>query len=463
MPRKEEDFGAVGGSGCPEGFCRRYLLGQKRRILERPGDRSARLHISDYGRLPGLLRKLPLLEEAVSFFNCDVPLSQYYLYSRGLFPLGRCGVEFEDERLRAVRPLESPWSLEYIPPICPPWNSPMKAAICCPSARNALSVCCEGKTLVFDPASPETLLREMSRLLRRYDPDLLLTDRGDSFIIPALLRLSRRWKVPLPFDREPAPIRRAIVTEGAPTLPTDRSLQRTGLPLLRPAAYRPGKLLLLFGHRLRGARGGGPAFQDSPAAPGPALLGTAISSMQLDRAVQDGILIPWHKGEPEKFKTAWDLLVADKGGLTFQPVMGMHDNVAEIDFSSMYPTVMVQHNISAETILCPCCPGSKVPEAGYNICEKREGLVPRTLRPILERRKIFKGRMKNLKERKRKSTPGDRRPSSGSWWSASATWGTGTPVSGGSKRMRPLRAYGREKLLRAKEMSEAQGFGCSTP
>src|SRR4030042_544909 len=37
------------------------------------------LHISDYDRLPALLRKLPALEEAVSFFNCDLPLSQYYL------------------------------------------------------------------------------------------------------------------------------------------------------------------------------------------------------------------------------------------------------------------------------------------------------------------------------------------------------------------------------------------------
>jgi hypothetical protein len=32
--------------------------------------------------------------------------------------------------------------------------------------------------------------------------------------------------------------------------------------------------------------------------------GTAITSMQLDRAFQDHILIPWRKGEPERFKTA---------------------------------------------------------------------------------------------------------------------------------------------------------------
>ena len=355
------------------------------------------LHISDYDRLPALLRKLPSLEETVSFFNCDLPLSQYYLYCRGLFPLGRCGIEFEDGQLRAIRPLESPWDLEYTIPDLSTMELSFEGSHLLPFGKgNALSVCCEGKTLVFDPGSPENLLREINRFLQRYDPDLLLTDHGDSFIIPSLLRLSQRWRVPLQFDREPAPIRRAIVTEGrsyftygkivynGPDYPffgrlhVDREnsffYSATGLEGIVEVA----RLSKIPVQRL--------ARRSS---------GTAISSMQLDRALQDGILIPWRKGEPEKFKTAWDLLVADKGGLTFQPVMGMHDNVAEIDFSSMYPTIMVQHNISAETILCPCCPVPKVPEAGYNICERREGLVPRTLRPILERRKIFKGRMKN--------------------------------------------------------------------
>jgi DNA polymerase elongation subunit (family B) len=118
--------------------------------------------------------------------------------------------------------------------------------------------------------------------------------------------------------------------------------------------------------------------------------GTAITSMQLDRAFQEGILIPWRKGEPERFKTAWDLLVADKGGLVFQPKLGVFEDVAEIDFASMYPTMMAIHNISPETVLCGCCENHSVPEVGYTICEKREGIVPKTLRPILTRRTWLK-------------------------------------------------------------------------
>jgi DNA polymerase-2 len=140
--------------------------------------------------------------------------------------------------------------------------------------------------------------------------------------------------------------------------------------------------------------------------------GTAITSMQLDRAFQDDILVPWRKGEPEQFKTAWDLLVADKGGLVFQPKLGIFEDVAEIDFASMYPTMMAIHNISPETVLCGCCENRKVPEVGYTICEKREGIVPKTLRPVLARRAWLKKKAKEL-EGERLKAVGSRQKAEG--------------------------------------------------
>ncbi len=215
--------------------------------------------------------------------------------------------------------------------------------------------------------------------------------------------------------------------------------------------------------------------------------GTLITSMQLARAVADGILIPWRKAEPEHFKTAGELLTIDKGGLTFMPPPGLHTQVAEVDFASMYPTIMAIHNISPETVNCSCCAGAvevgegargkspchppphplpqprkggvkvvgagraqspacptpltgewegfvgaqravphtskvygeqppsavmeqagapvlppwpsprrPVPEAGYRLCHRREGLVPRTLKPILALREQLKARAKEV-------------------------------------------------------------------
>ena len=418
------------------------------------------LEISDYDRLPRLLRRLPSLEDTVSFFNCDIPLAQYYLYTRGVFPLGRCGIEFEGGELRGIHALESPWEREYIVPDLSVLELSCEGSHLLPLGRgNALSVRSGGQTLVFEPGSPEDLLSELIRLFQRDDPDLVLTDYGDSFLIPSLLQLARRHRLTLPLDREPGPIRRAIVTEGrsyftygqivynAPDYPffgrlhIDREnsffYSVTGLEGIVEAA-RLSKMPL---QRL--ARRGS---------------GTAISSMQLDRAIQDGILIPWRKGEPEKFKSAFDLLVADKGGLTFQPLMGMHDQVAEIDFSSMYPTIMVEHNISAETILCPCCPDPKVPEAGYNICDKREGLIPRTLRPILERRMYYRAKKKTSAGAEKELY--SRRQTSLKWFLVVCFGYLGYRNArfGRIEAHEAVTAYGREKLLQAKDISEARGF-----
>lgn len=54
--------------------------------------------------------------------------------------------------------------------------------------------------------------------------------------------------------------------------------------------------------------------------------------------------------------------------------------------------IMLTENLSGETVHCRCCPGSKnrVPELGYNICEKRMGIVPRSLKLLLEKRQRYK-------------------------------------------------------------------------
>ncbi|MFQ6061238.1 MAG: DNA polymerase domain-containing protein, partial [Thermoplasmata archaeon] len=95
---------------------------------------------------------------------------------------------------------------------------------------------------------------------------------------------------------------------------------------------------------------------------------------------------------PEDFKTAMDLMITDRGGFIYEPVVGVHDKILEVDFTSLYPSIMVRYNISPETVKCPCCPDSKirVPEIGYNICEKQIGLITKVLRPIIQRRMVYK-------------------------------------------------------------------------
>ena len=121
-------------------------------------------------------------------------------------------------------------------------------------------------------------------------------------------------------------------------------------------------------------------------------IGSSMTSMQLYQAIKDDILVPRNKSIPEAFKSAYELLVADRGGFVFEPRVGAHDNIGEVDFSSMYPVIMSNNNISAETVLCKCCPNSpiRMPELNYHICTKRRGIVPKTVKLVVDKRLYYK-------------------------------------------------------------------------
>ncbi|HMB67149.1 MAG TPA: DNA polymerase domain-containing protein, partial [Candidatus Bathyarchaeia archaeon] len=123
-----------------------------------------------------------------------------------------------------------------------------------------------------------------------------------------------------------------------------------------------------------------------------ATIGTNMTSLQLYHAVKRDVLIPWNKNQPEELKNSGELVMADRGGFIYQPEIGIHDHVGELDFASLYPTLMTQKNLSGETVNCTCCLDSanRVPELEYNICERWAGIVPLSLKILLDKRARYK-------------------------------------------------------------------------
>jgi DNA polymerase-2 len=118
-----------------------------------------------------------------------------------------------------------------------------------------------------------------------------------------------------------------------------------------------------------------------------------MSSLQFYTADRKNVLIPWKPTLAEHVKSLEELLIADRGGMILEPWIGVHENVAELDFVSLYPSIMEKKNISAETVFCNCCPESKlgIPRLdNYYRCEKRKGLVPTALEILLAKRNIYK-------------------------------------------------------------------------
>jgi DNA polymerase-2 len=415
-----------------------------------------------YAQLPKILSQW---EERINFYNCDIPSPQAYLYEKGLFPTGRCIAEVEGDRIFEIRsdPSESVWMNDGEIPDLRIMELRMDGDLI---RRKSLLLECEGYRMEMERVDPG----EIEKFLRHFDPDVILSDDGDASLLPLLFSLERKWETSIPWDREPYPVKRQVHPKGRSYFSYGRTYYQAPAQLFLGRWHIDRRNSFIYGEsgmegvielaRLAKI----PVQRMARTSPG-----TAITSMQLDRAFQEDILIPWRKGEPEQFKTAWDLLVSDKGGLVFQPKLGIFEEVAEIDFASMYPTIMAIHNISPETVLCRCCENHRVPEAGYTVCEKREGIVPKTLKPILERRAWLK--------RKASLTPPsplegegkgegakreiyDRKQTALKWMLVTSFGYLGYRNArfGRIEAHEAVTAFGREKLLQAKEVCEEEGF-----
>ncbi|MBO3755079.1 MAG: DNA polymerase II, partial [Candidatus Brockarchaeota archaeon] len=89
------------------------------------------------------------------------------------------------------------------------------------------------------------------------------------------------------------------------------------------------------------------------------------------------------------------------GGLVLQPQEGVYENVSVIDFSSMYPNIMLKYNVSPDTYVpegeeCKDCYVS--PESKHRFRKDYRGVYTRMLQKLLEARRSVRKRLENVEE-----------------------------------------------------------------
>jgi DNA polymerase, archaea type len=89
-----------------------------------------------------------------------------------------------------------------------------------------------------------------------------------------------------------------------------------------------------------------------------------------------------------------------KGAFVKEPKSGLHESIAVVDFASLYPSIIISHNISPETLNCEHedCKKNVSPDGTW-FCKKRKGLFPEILEEMLKKRLIFKKEYKELKSK----------------------------------------------------------------
>ena len=258
--------------------------------------------------------------------------------------------------------------------------SPLRDFDCC-----VLGIMCGDMEFSGDEL---TILSEFSVFYNSFDPDVVVLEEGDRFAVEYLLFRFRFVGLEFMFGREVQSFRGV----GGRSYFSYSSVLRRNPPHYFRGRYHFDGCGFMF--RECGVDG---IFELSRLSSLPPQMvarlspGRVITNLYVSTAFRLGYPVPYKMNMVEDFKSARVLLDADKGGFVYEPVSGFHTGVCELDFASLYPYIMVNFNISPETVLCKCCVGkNSVPYAGYHICERRVGLVPQVLKPLIIRRMELK-------------------------------------------------------------------------
>src|SRR5579885_1353785 len=407
-----------------------------------------------------------------ALYNSDLMLAPLYCWEKNVFPLARVDVETtcQDEPIiRAIECRDDEWALDYeVPPFRTLQLRLEGLSLVDPQhgRRGALLAEIDGEEQVLEDSN-EPVAIGVERLLRAHDPDLIVTEWGDSTLLPSLMRQAQRLGFELSLNRDRTPVGRSrsrsymsygrILYKGSSTTLSGRLHVDLRNSFIAHQCELDGLWELARITKL-------PVQYSARTS-----TGTGISYMQMEMAYRDGTLIPAQKAEPESPKHPDELLLADRGGLVFPPRLGFFENVAELDFASEYPNIMARFNVSPETVNCRCCPDApRIPELGYRVCRQRRGITSRVVERLIEKRRQYKLRMEVAGAIPELQSPDSaENASSYSLRQASLKWllvccfgytGYKNARFGKIEAHEAINAMAREKLLVAKETAEASGY-----
>jgi DNA polymerase-2 len=394
-----------------------------------------------------------------AFYNSNIPVAQMYLYDRQVFPLARCQFNIDEKNtLLDIVVIDTFDAPNYLIPdlkIMRLHNTHFATKF---SRTLNLEISYEDKTYALEHNDPEEVLNSLNWHLYHYDPDIIISTWGDATLFPTLAAAATRCNVPLLLNRDQT--QSFFHTKERSYWSYGEIIHRDGAFMLAGRWHMDAENSFIMGESdIEGVIELARLTQLPMQKQSRAAIGTGLASMQMSYAYRNNILIPAEKKEGEDFKTADELLLSDRGGLVFMPELGYHENVAELDFASMYPSLMEMHNISPETINCRCCYNRRVPELGYTICEKRKGIVPATLKPVLEKRAYYKARKKEAKTQA-EFQKYDRRQNALKWMLVTCFGYLGYKNArfGRIEAHESVNAFSREALLTAKEIAEADDY-----
>jgi DNA polymerase I len=265
-------------------------------------------------------------------YNVDVRQDQRYLAEHDLFPCGERD--------------ESRFSPDFDVPLTS-LEIQVSGDPAMPREISRIEVLNESKQRL--EGHERQILFDLLELIKSHDPDLILCPHADTWV-PFIIRKARRYGL------EPTISRTGFFKQMA-----SKSYWSYGKVNHKDGALIPeGRILIdtarSFVYAESGLKGVLMASRLSGLSPNLTSRftpGTLISSYEVFEALRRGVAVPFRKGDAEGLRNISDLRACDKGGMIFQPEPGVYERVHQIDFTSLYPSIIVKYNLSPETIEHP--------------------------------------------------------------------------------------------------------------
>lgn len=317
------------------------------------------------------------------YYNADLAVHIHHAARYHTFPLAFCSVTYdsENQEILNLEVLNSRWD---VAPLHPVLRILEMEPSCDPNKKNpeSLRLSYNHHTQQIRMSDPANVLNHINQLIEKIDPDLIQTKWGDDWLFPELLEMESTAGIPLKMNRDEE--RKLFWKKEITYYSYGQIVFRGREAHLFGRCHIDTKNAVMWSdYHLDGALESArvttlPIEQAARVSPG-----SGISAMQMITALEQDVLVPEQKQQIEASKSALDLIQFDRGGLIYQPRTGLHCNVAEIDFTSMYPAVIINGNISPEVPL---------PD-GLKPASSVLGIVPLTLKPLYEKRVLIKEKL----------------------------------------------------------------------
>jgi DNA polymerase elongation subunit (family B) len=320
-------------------------------------------NVRNYKRL---LTKVKPLPQVKALYNTDLLHVQQYVSTKlKVAPTSKVEIQYNNEqRLHSIHLIDDS---EEIPP--PPFTILLFDIQTNPSVWSphphhdpiiGLEVKYEDEEHALQGDEPD-ILNDFSSKVRAYDPDFLVCPDPDNTISYLFERI-RRLQLDIQLGRE------------------NVDLPRLSQPL--PYWFH-GRVVLDFGYfNTFGIVGLVERSRFGMLPPCLASKWTAnktIESKNCYELLQRGYAIPKKEGYYEYVRTLKEVADRDRGSLILTPKIGVvHENVAELDFESQYPNLIVNGGLSYETV------------TPSGVIQQGDGLLPSVTKHFLKRRLWFK-------------------------------------------------------------------------